>query len=716
MPLFYKGLFRQPAHPGWLLLLLGLWGLTAVSCRQPAPPSAGNVAADQVKLLVSQDGFVRVDQQALADAGLAIPSFDVTSLRLSQGETAVPFALDDDHLIFYGLAPTDRYTAQRPYVLTSGAAGELMAETAVPSPSTPATINAITRTLHLEENHLYKSEARDFVEGAPQAAELWFWQPLRQGNSLPFDFDLPIVADGSGQIRVRVKGETYSAEVENDHDFDVLVNGQNLGAVRFDGQSYHTGVVTVPPGVLKAGPNTLVLDNTPEGATFLDIVDVDWIAIDYAAPPTAVNDQITITGQDGVVALNGFSGTPYLFDVTTPDTPQRLTGLTTEPLLAVQAEQRITAVGPQGYQTADIQPMRTSNWRSPDNNADLLIVTTDALAPALEPLVAAREAEGLRVALVPVAEIYDEFGAGAASPDSINAFVAYAFANWQPPQPRYLFLVGDATSDYQNYLGLAPANIVPAPMVAVSFSGETVSDARLADVDGDGRPDLAVGRWPIDSAAAVESLVARTLAYEKGTAVNTAIFAADATEGQFATMAQRLGQESGLPEAATTLLTGPTAAEVVARWNEGAWLTTYVGHGSLAQWGKDNIFTLEAVNDLKNATPPIVVQLTCLTGLFTQPDQTSLSEVMLTHKNGPVLLVAATSLTLSTSQEPFAASLLSHLQDTAVLRIGDAFQAAKISLATDSNTDLREISDTFTLFGDPTAHIVRPNNGAQANP
>lgn len=154
---------------------------------------------------------------------------------------------------------------------------------------------------------------------------------------------------------------------------------------------------------------------------------------------------------------------------------------------------------------------------------------------------------------------------------------------------------------------------------------------------------------------------------------------------------------------------------MVARWNDGAWLASYIGHGSLAQWGKDNVLTLDAVDKLQNSTPPIVVQLTCLTGLFTQPEQTSLTEVMLNHDNGPVLTVAATSLTLSTSQEPFAAALLAQLNDPAVARIGDAFQAAKLSLPGEASADLREISDTFTLFGDPSAHIVRPILARQPN-
>ncbi|NJN53800.1 MAG: hypothetical protein HC804_03005, partial [Anaerolineae bacterium] len=253
-----------------------------------------------------------------------------------------------------------------------------------------------------------------------------------------------------------------------------------------------------------------------------------------------------------------------------------------------------------------------------------------------------------------------------------------------------------------------PANIVPSPLVTVAFSGETVSDSRLADVDGDGQPDLAVGRWPVDSVAEVESLVDRTLAYEAGTAVPTTLYATDASEGQFASMAERLWQRSGVPQTAVSHLNGTTADEVTAAWNEGAWLTTYIGHGSLALWGKDNLFNLDAVADLQSEQPPIVIQLTCLTGLFAQPGIESLAEVMLQSKHGPVLTVAATSLTLSDHQEPFATALLQNLNDPTVERMGDAFQQAKLSLDI-SNDGLREISDTFALLGDPSALIVRPH-------
>lgn len=667
------------------------------------PPPVGEAASGIVKILVDHDGMYRLTGDDLAQAGLTLATWDSDTLRLRTGETAVPYLLHSDSLIFYGQAPTNRYTPQRPYLLEIGHPGTLISQRPINRDDAPP-VSEMHQTLFLEENHLYAAEATS------QGIDLWYWQEIPQQSSLPVTLNIPSLSDAPAELRLQLRGVTHNPQVENDHDLDLRLNGQPLATVRFDGQTVFTDTIPIPSGLLKTGDNELLLDNTPEGASFLDVVQLNWIELTYATPPTAVNDRLQFSRTSGSLTLTGFSGEPILLDITNPNQPQQLTGAgETAVSLTVTPRDHIIATGPVGFQKpASIEPVRQSGWRDSSNQADLLIITTDQLAPALAPLVEARQAEGLAVAVATTAEINDAFGDGAASPESIHAFVRYAATNWAEPHPRYLFLVGDATSDYRNYLGLAPENSVPTLMVPVQFSGETVSDSRLADVDDDTRPDLAVGRWPVSTVSEVEELVARTLAYEKETAVNRILFATDGTEPQFAQIAQTLSINSGLAPATVSILNGPTASEVTAAWNEGGWLASYVGHGSLAQWGKDDVFTLDAVNNLTATTPPIVVQLTCLTGLFAHPQQTSLSETMLRHKNGPVLLVAATSLTLSTHQEPFATSLYQQLQDPAVSRIGDAFQAAKLALDVANNDGLREISDTFALFGDPSTHIVRP--------
>lgn len=243
---------------------------------------------------------------------------------------------------------------------------------------------------------------------------------------------------------------------------------------------------------------------------------------------------------------------PDIFDISDPTAPERLVDWDFEdnPVSLPTRERMITtSVGPEGYHKPTFDSFRESDWHDAARQADLIIITTDELAPALDPLRQAREKQGLSVALVPLAEIYDEFGHGSATPQSIQQFITY----------------GD----------------------------------------------------------------------------------------------------------------------------------------------KDDIFNLETVSNLATENLPIVVQLTCLSGLFSHPQETSLSEAMLTHPKGPVFTIAATGLTLSSHQEPFAVELLLQMQDSNIVRIGDAFQEAKQSLEIEYADGLREISDTFALFSDPSTIMVR---------
>jgi hypothetical protein len=167
---------------------------------------------------------------------------------------------------------------------------------------------------------------------------------------------------------------------------------------------------------------------------------------------------------------------------------------------------------------------------------------------------------------------------------------------------------------------------------------------------------------------------------------------------------------SGLEDEHLVRLYGAQAEEVTASWNSGAWLLGYAGHGSLDRWGKEDVLSVESIAGLQAAetAPPIVLQLTCLTGYFAHPEIASISERLLLHPAGPVLLIAATSLTLSSSQQPFGINFLRELQDPDVARIGDALQRAKLALDTGSSDSMREISDTYGLLGDPSALIRRP--------
>ncbi len=666
------------------------------------------IASNRAKILVNQEGFYRLRPSDLGEAGLSIKAFNPDDVHLSLSGLEVPYTIQDGDLIFYSREPDSRYASSRAYLFEIGRPGRIMEEIPLPKNAGPI-VERIPQRLHLEQNLIY--DGRTMGEVTLLDQEPWYWLTIQPQSTTPIDFSLPTSNEEPAVIRMKMWGATDNPAIENDHDLDVIVNDQTVGILQWDGENHYVGEITLPPGVLVTGTNKLVLDNSVEGASPIDIMRLDWVEIVFDAPAIAVDERLKIENISGLVELKGFQGQPLLFDLSDQDDPKIITGWDdSNGKFAMTSDRILYATGPGGLLKPEIiKPFRASDLRDQTNQADLLIITTDELSPALKPLVEKRESQGLTVKLISVEEIYDEFGYGQEGPDSIVAFVRFAFENWAQPNPKYLFIVGEATYDYQDYLGQKPKNIVPSPMIPVQFSGETVSDTRLADVDQDQLPELAIGRWPVGDARSVQSLVERTLAYESGQIAGEAIFAADGSSPEFTNLNDQIIDNSDFTISPITRLDGIGVDEFTKAWNKGAWLVTYSGHGSLDRWGKDTIFQNEAVTGLRSTgSPPIMVQLTCLTGFFAHPTVTSLSETMLQYENGPVLVVAATSLTLSSSQQPFAINLLRALQDPSVARIGDAVQQAKLDLEVNNEVGLQEIVDTFGLLGDPSALIVRP--------
>ena len=494
---------------GGMVLLFVTMLLACSACDQL--PSGQNLdgngatyAPGRIKLLISRDGAYRLTSAELAATGLEPDiSLGYDTLQLTDGENKVPFLIEDNALIFYGQASDNRYYAERPYILEIGKPGRKMAQKTVAGKTFPH-LATVTRSLRLEENNNYVSEARDEDGG-----DVWFWSKLAQQETFNTEFTLPNAAEGEALLQLNAWGFTHNPQVENDHDLDILVNDLAAGRVTWDGQTAHTAAVSIPQNAIKPGDNRITLDNRAEGASFLDIVQVNWLEIAYPAAPVAEDGTLQFTADTGYVSLQGFSDSPIVLDITDPEQPVQIQGGQYQDQilqLAVEDGIQYAVIGPEGFLTPAVEPVLASSWHNSERQADLLIVTASGFAPALAPLVAAREAEGLAVALVPVNEIYDEFGYGAPSPESIRSFVRYTYQEWQTPHPRYLLLVGDASSDYLGHLEQPDDNLIPSPMVAVQFSGETVSDSQMADVNGDNLPDLAVGRWPVQHAPASRRL------------------------------------------------------------------------------------------------------------------------------------------------------------------------------------------------------------------
>ena len=129
------------------------------------------------------------------------------------------------------------------------------------------------------------------------------------------------------------------------------------------------------------------------------------------------------------------------------------------------------------------------------------------------------------MALIDVEDLYDEFSFGNKSPKAIKDFLASAKANWKKP-PRFVLLVGDASFDPRNYLGMGDFDFVPTKLVDTAYL-ETASDDWFVDLNNDGLPEMAIGRLPVQTAEEAAIVVSKIMGYEKSSKKNEAILVAD---------------------------------------------------------------------------------------------------------------------------------------------------------------------------------------------
>jgi hypothetical protein len=675
---------------------LAIWLTRSSSVTTPASE------ASVVKLLVDAEGIVAVNPADLGWSGI-----DPATVQVKQDGVALPTWIDGETLHFYAPISPTRYMSETVFWLERG--DQITAqipEKPIGSRGHRERIDHYTATLRFAENLVYSPQST--------SGDHWFWAQLPAPVTKTIPFTLTAVANGPAHLTLEVWSNTEAA-AEFDHAYRLLLNDQFLGEFAWDGQGPHTIQAEVPVGLLREGGNTLTVHAPGVTDVIADITFLNWIEVRYPRAFVAQDDGLVFESPGGVQQISGFSGPIEVFDVTEPDRITR-TRLNADASFAGEAGRRYWAVGPQGYRSGRVEAARlTPDLRAAKNAAAYLAIGPIDLLEPLTPLLEWRAAQGLSTLAVPVQAIYDQFGDGRVDPEAIRSFLEFAAQQWAVP-PQYVLLAGDASYDTLNFTTPPEANRVPTFLVQTVYGGETASDVGFAQLDEDEQPDIAIGRVPARAAEQVRTFVAKTLAYEQdappGEWRARVLAVADGQEAIFRDEAQRfLDQFSGYQ---TTLLNPPAgapqaSADIVRDVNEGRAIVGYFGHGSVTQWGKDNVFTVKDAAALQNgARLPVVVNMTCLTGLFTHPRVQSLTETLLWQTDGgAVALLAPTSLTLGSDQSFLSDALVQALLKDRAARLGDVFVQAQRAVPA-QGPGTQDVLRTFLLFGDPALKIVQP--------
>jgi hypothetical protein len=338
-----------------------------------------------------------------------------------------------------------------------------------------------------------------------------------------------------------------------------------------------------------------------------------------------------------------------------------------------------------------VQP-RPASPPSIEGRPDLVIVAAQAFRPAADALAALRRDEGLAVRVVDAEDIYSVFGKSAtALRDFLKTFET---------APRYLCILGAGSlgngSPSFKAAGIAPAASKKYQQGQYGSDVLVGLDAPIGDLDGDGCPDVAVGRIPAQTPSLALAAVKRIGFFDSYPAA-IALFVSD--KGYAASAAKMATNWTGAKimcrrESATN---DAAFKKVVLGYlnSGGVRVAVYVGHGNNAAIGVPYILSAGEVGTLTKTI--IFVASACQTADFADPTTNSVCFNERLIQSGPAVATVGSALetNLPDGEKLVAAILRSE-------RIGDGILAACRERCKGA---MPWTAETDVLLGDPTMRI-----------
>ncbi len=384
--------------------------------------------------------------------------------------------------------------------------------------------------------------------------------------------------------------------------------------------------------------------------------------------------------------------------------------------------------------------------------AEILVVAPRELQPGLREWKAHRQREGRTVQVITPRK-----DASAIQKQIRNEVVE--------GETRHLLLVGDADRADENSIaqgaGVLPTHYLPA-RVNIHWGPERdiASDNPYADLNGDGLPELAVGRIAVQTADDLRRVLSKVIAYETsrdfGDWRRRISFVG--CPGNFGPMVDSLLEQAsrklttqGIPPSYATVATyghwrSPYCPDprrfrdaALDQLNGGGLFWVYIGHGHCQVVDRlrtpDNqrypILSTKDVPDLRcQVGHPIAIFLACYTGAFDFPVD-SLSEQMLLAEGGPVAVYSSTRVTMPYAMTVMGGEMMNGYFLHRCATIGELVRDAKRNMVDGDRSDTTAKSmDTlalmvnklspdlraerwehvqmFHLFGDPSMKLPQP--------
>jgi hypothetical protein len=336
-----------------------------------------------------------------------------------------------------------------------------------------------------------------------------------------------------------------------------------------------------------------------------------------------------------------------------------------------------------------------------------LIVTHGRFKEQAERIAALKLAEGHAPLVVDVERAYDRFSAGIFEAAAVKALVRHVAAR---APLRYVLLVGDDTFDYRDLMGLGLASFVPSLNGWDGQFGRVPSENAYADVDDDGRPDVAIGRLPaqtVEEAEVLADKIARqsSVLSEAAGAHVIAVDDGGPSDAAFRAEAETLAPRLGAVAWADLAAGNPAARAVLFdALAAGAPTTHYFGHGGHERWADEGLLTTADVASLADTSHETVLfTWACEVQWYQYDWGASLNEaLLLAPRGGALAAVGPTGITDPAYQSALHKRVYAHF--LAGVPLGEALRRAKAEVM-DLGPAFAPVAEGFGLLGDPALKL-----------
>ncbi len=726
--------------------------------NSPAPAAAWPQRY-RVQVNLQTAGMYQITYEQLLTAGIPETCLTTGNLMLTWQNQPVMTQLvtqysrgfnPGDSLIFYGKAIDSDYTDINAYQLDcwqlsrprpASYQNKLppQAISNVPTIDGSLTDNATPiesyqAVVRLEQNNLVD----DLVKGAPQQ-DYWFWQKLSAPDS--FDITATLSPDATATddipafIRVALRGIPVSelnSQVSSNHHTKVYFNDNLVGDYTWEGTRENIQKLPLTLTALQSGDNQVRIKSPGDTESKKDQVYLNWLEFIYPRQLVANENQLRFTiNTPGRLQLRvkGFR-TPDIrvYDITNSNHLKEIikTTVSTAADDSYQVTYEDVVATKKTYYVLTTDQLRPvdklslylpATLKQSNRGADYILITAKELLPAVQPLVEQRQQSGLRVAVVTVEEIFEEFGFGLPTPTAIKEFLRYAYEHWQSPAPTSVLLVGDSNLDYKGYLGGKKYNFIPAYMIPTMYSIAPTDNWFVSIVGEDELPEMQIGRLPGSDVEEVKMLVDKILHYENHPQDFRRLLLVADNDSSFEEASEAVVKYIPTDLTLDKLYLGTYAsdqqatADLINYFDQGVTLTHYLGHGNENVWANSTgqvLFSVTRLKELqKTDNLTFLVVLNCLNANFATPKSYSLAEeFLLTPNGGTIASFAPTSAGYLWEHQLLDGALFEMIFEVEERNFGRLITEAKIR-AYGYGTS-KQVLDTFVLIGDPALKLQLP--------